>query len=131
MSNLDIIAELAAVFDRVESDIDGLANADNGLRELWPDEIILAMEELLALRIVMKRAVKLMPEHRPELVRLFTHQRASVEWESPPFPPLALLEETTDAVAAAVERVRRERLLNRDLDDACWMLRLRNTIAEG
>lgn len=115
----DLAVELAAALIAAMRELDGIGSAEGGLVELWSPEIIGDMEELKALRLTMRRAVELMPDHRPELVELFTKERAAAHWEPPPFPPLSLLPEIVDRVEGTLEHLRRERLLDRDLDEAC------------
>lgn len=122
MSRLDLVAELAATLDVVDADLEQLTSPEfaRGL-ELWPDSITEAMEELLALRIVMRRAVELMPEHAKALRDLYSTERTQAHWDPPRYPILPLLPETLERMDATAEILRRERILNRELDHAMWL----------
>lgn len=119
MSRFDLVAELAATLDIIDADLAEMTSAefDRG-GDLWPDIITKAMEELLALRTVLRRAVELMPEHAKALRDLYSTERTRAHWDPPAYPPAPLLPETLERIGEMTEILRRERLLDRELDRA-------------
>lgn len=116
------LAELVVLLDHAleatELDLEAVNGEGEG-GDLWPGEIVAAMEELLALRAAMKRAVELSPGHREELKRIFRQERAQAIWNPPPFPDFELLPETTTQITQAREQLRRTRLFDDALDREC------------
>ena len=119
----ELVLELASTLAAVGDDLGGLLDATSETGdELWPTSIIEAMEELLALRATLRKAVEMAPEMRPALVRAFRSARAEADWDPPRFPTLPMLPETIERIEAVEEHLRRERLLDRELDRACGAL---------
>jgi hypothetical protein len=114
-SDLEVAAMLARALDVVDRDL--TAMADIGA-DLWPPKIVEAMEQNIALRATMKRAVQLMPEHRDELKALYLEELGKAFWDESYVPP-PILPETIEHLAATAEFLRRRRLMDSALDDAC------------
>jgi hypothetical protein len=110
---LELAATLARALHVVDCDL--TAMADIGA-DLWPPKIVEAMEQNIALKAAMKRAVELMPEHREELKALYLRELGAAFWDESYVPP-PILPETLEHLAATAEFLRRQRLMDGNLDD--------------
>jgi hypothetical protein len=111
---LELAATLARALDVVDRDL--TAMADIGA-DLWPPKIVEAMEQNIALKVAMKRAVELMPEHREELKALYLYVFGQAHWDESYVPP-PILPETLEYLTVTAEFLRRQRLMDSALDDA-------------
>jgi hypothetical protein len=112
---LELIGDLAGAFDVVGNDLAAMSEIG---ADLWPPKIVEGMEQCIALKATMKRAVELMPEHRDELKELYRRELVDAHWDESYVPP-PVLPETLEHLAGVSELLRRRRLIDSAVDAAC------------
>lgn len=112
---LEVAVMLACALEVVARDLESMSEIG---ADLWPPKIVEGMEQSIALKETMKRAVQLMPEHRDELKTVYLEAFGKAHWDESYVPP-PILPETREHLAATAEFLRRQRLMDSTLDSAC------------